>query len=188
MAQRSWADVIDILKSFVTIAATKAKDADGGLYSPEMGFRKHASESGARADICQIYVRLCPEDNLEQSPLLSRGWVFQERLLSSRFVHFGQTELEWEYNTMTTCECTNSHRGERFFPGSMLLKHERMGSGSSGHFHRWVDIVSRYSQLNLTFEKDTFPVLQGIASAIKQERGCQYFAGLWEDSLLKDLL
>ncbi|KAH7132718.1 heterokaryon incompatibility protein-domain-containing protein [Dactylonectria macrodidyma] len=29
-------------------------------------------------------------------PLLSRAWFFQERLLSSRVVHFGYTELSWE--------------------------------------------------------------------------------------------
>jgi hypothetical protein len=38
-------------------------------------------------------------------PLLSRGWVFQERLLSPRMLHFGPTELFWECYESNMCEC-----------------------------------------------------------------------------------
>lgn len=41
-------------------------------------------------------------------PLLSRGWVFQEILLSPRVIHFGRTELIWESATQTQCECSAS--------------------------------------------------------------------------------
>lgn len=39
------------------------------------------------------------------SPLLSRGWVFQERILSPRVLHFSKGELIWECGATTSCEC-----------------------------------------------------------------------------------
>jgi hypothetical protein len=38
-------------------------------------------------------------------PLMSRGWAFQERLLSRRLLHFCDSELVWECREITTCEC-----------------------------------------------------------------------------------
>ncbi|KAL6704426.1 hypothetical protein ACN47E_008278 [Coniothyrium glycines] len=38
-------------------------------------------------------------------PLLTRGWVFQERLLSTRILHLCSTELTWECREHTICEC-----------------------------------------------------------------------------------
>lgn len=35
-------------------------------------------------------------ENVEQSPLFKRGWVFQESVLSSRAVYFGAPQLFWE--------------------------------------------------------------------------------------------
>ena len=41
----------------------------------------------------------------KQLPLLSRGWVLQEWLLSRRILHFCSTELIWECRESSICEC-----------------------------------------------------------------------------------
>jgi hypothetical protein len=41
-------------------------------------------------------------------PLLARGWVYQERLLCPRVVHFIQTEIRWECRALKRCECRAS--------------------------------------------------------------------------------
>ena len=38
-------------------------------------------------------------------PLLTRGWAYQERLLSNRLVHFTKNELVWECRESMLCEC-----------------------------------------------------------------------------------
>jgi hypothetical protein len=38
-------------------------------------------------------------------PLQSRGWAFQERLLSQRILHICRDELIWECREMSACEC-----------------------------------------------------------------------------------
>jgi hypothetical protein len=39
-------------------------------------------------------------------PLLKRAWVFQERLLSPRLLHFSFGELIWECRHVSACECS----------------------------------------------------------------------------------
>lgn len=62
---------------------------------------------------CEIAVRksIAHWDTFGQSelhrrfPLMSRGWAFQERLLSRRILHFAEAELVWECRELSTCEC-----------------------------------------------------------------------------------
>ncbi|KAK0614349.1 heterokaryon incompatibility protein-domain-containing protein [Immersiella caudata] len=54
-------------------------------------------------------------------PLLSRGWVFQERLLCSKTVYFGQDRLLWE--------CCEEIVDEYYGPLTTM-------PGSKSHFHR----------------------------------------------------
>lgn len=62
---------------------------------------------------CEIAVRkpIVHWDVLGQSelharfPLMSRGWAFQERLLSRRVLHFSESELVWECRELSTCKC-----------------------------------------------------------------------------------
>ena len=53
----------------------------------------------------------------------------------------------------------------------------------------WQHVVEQYSRLNLSFETDIFPALSGVARFFQKCQGpSRYFAGLWEQSLLHDLL
>jgi len=53
---------------------------------------------------------------------------------------------------------------------------------------RWPQILSRYCELSLTYDKDILPAFQGVARTFQAERKCAYYAGLWEDTLLHDLV
>jgi len=52
----------------------------------------------------------------------------------------------------------------------------------------WRNLVCYYTTLHLTFQTDTLTALQGIAKAMQLVRNCSYYAGLWEDTLVEDLL
>ncbi|KAI1777266.1 heterokaryon incompatibility protein-domain-containing protein [Hypoxylon cercidicola] len=41
---------------------------------------------------------------IENSPLVSRAWCFQERFLAPRTVHFAETQVFWECQEMNCCE------------------------------------------------------------------------------------
>lgn len=136
-------------------------------------------------------------------PLLSRGWVFQERLLCPRTVYYGQDRLIWE--------CCNGVEDEFYGPLATL-------SGSKVHFHRiitrltdfllggrelqrqtgsaeattgemqWASLIRDYRAGNLTKETDRGIAFAGIARAIQAKANVTYLAGLWKEFLEYDLL
>jgi hypothetical protein len=53
---------------------------------------------------------------------------------------------------------------------------------------RWHEIIKHYSRLDLTIESDLLPAIAGLAREAEGCRTGSYLAGLWEDSLIEDLL
>lgn len=107
--------------SLLTIAATSSPDSTTGCFSNyhQAGQREDfVLENGLR-DFLPVMVRpahrhwTLPTTSASQPywPLLSRGWVFQEILLSPRVIHIGRTELIWESATRAQCECGASITG-----------------------------------------------------------------------------
>lgn len=138
---------------------------------------------------------------LRQNPLFRRGWVFQERLLCRRMLHFAQDQIYWECSSHDSAEsedhtfkCESSPI--RLGPGSRspwrygslwsiderLLKSRRADA--------WFLIVSTYSALYLTYpDKDKFFALNGIAkrAASLRDSDDAYVAGMFRKSLLLQL-
>ncbi|KAF2180235.1 HET-domain-containing protein [Zopfia rhizophila CBS 207.26] len=52
----------------------------------------------------------------------------------------------------------------------------------------WRRLLSRYTALRMTYSRDIFPALSGLAKARKAGMGDQYITGMWRRSLLQDLL
>ncbi|KAF2968414.1 hypothetical protein GQX73_g5177 [Xylaria multiplex] len=193
----------------ITLAATKSGSGAEGCFSiasPEC--RAH----GLRCDDDEgvphsIYVRRNLHDDYNigpgNHPLLRRGWVFQERLLSHRVLHFGAQELYWECLETAACECSyisgsKEEESQRLSSISAYLLRHMLGkishaiklSSESPRIlkNRWQEIVEEYSYLDLTFEKDIFPALSGVVKQMQRVRDARYIAGLWEDNLIDDLL
>jgi hypothetical protein len=128
-----------------------------------------------------------------QFPLFKRAWVYQERLLAPRVLHFGRQELFWECLERVACECSGMF-GERYGTGqekflSKLTHQEALSKSDLKHIRRrWHAIVEEYSQLSLTKMRDKLPALSGIAEQIKSLRDGSYLAGLWSDTLVEDVL
>ncbi|KAH7152835.1 heterokaryon incompatibility protein-domain-containing protein [Dactylonectria macrodidyma] len=201
--------------AFITIAATKAKGHEEGLHhSEEIEMYMDcipASEIGHGINE-DVYVRLnydsqggikhwdipdFGESQDQEWPLLTRAWVFQERLLSPRMLHFAKKELVWECRTGTFCDC-----GRRLTDASKEMpdmEFRRLVSSQSiktsdvtpAQFRAlWYAIVERYSRLmgNLTHEGDVFPALSGLATRISGLLDDEYVAGLWWSNMVEGLL
>ena len=180
--------------SYLTLAATGSYSDDGGLF-----FRhpKATMPGISRTGIdYQIHARpVIDHMDDAQFPLFKRAWVFQERLLAPRVLHFGRQELFWECNEAVNCECGGIF-GERYGTGqekfmSKTTHQEALLKQDIKHLRRrWHAIVEEYSQLSLTRVRDRLPALSGIAKqmAAQGERRGKYLAGLWSDTLGPDLL
>ncbi|KAH0428833.1 het domain-containing protein [Colletotrichum camelliae] len=143
-------------------------------------------------------------------PLLSRGWVFQERLLCPRTVYYGQDRLIWEccngiedefYGALPTLSGSKVHfyriitRLTDFLRGGWKLQQQSDSPESSigetdttsGEM-QWAFLIRDYRAGNLTKESDRGIAFAGIARAIQAKTNVTYLAGLWKEFLEYDLL
>jgi hypothetical protein len=195
--------------SYLTLAATSSSDGSGGLFFTAEPPR-HLTTVVLNGDEFPVFsanqsyeyhisfydYRISAEEyrrRLRTHPLLTRGWVFQERMLSGRVLHFTRTELAWECCESSACECgyTRLRLSEKYwFPARHANAHIHVGP--------WHDYVKEYAKLCLTKEEDRLQALAGIARAVHKnniatdEHGhkldIKYYAGLWSCDLAQDLL
>ncbi|GKT45891.1 uncharacterized protein ColSpa_06072 [Colletotrichum spaethianum] len=133
-------------------------------------------------------------DEIEETPLMRRTWVFQERFLAPRVLHFGNRQLAWECNTLTALEMfpaglpsvlLSQSKSEVL---SALMKHKIPDKSDSRSFREaWNQVVSQYSRCNLTYKSDKLVAFSGVAKMVEARTGDEYLAGMWKSTLIYDL-
>ena len=97
-------------------------------------------------------------------PTASRGWCLQERILSTRILHYTKAEMIWECRDSMDCECGDLTGGS--------TRPQTDGRD-------WHKIVELYSKADLTKSSDKLPAISAMASAKASQDGSLYLAGLW---------
>jgi hypothetical protein len=123
-------------------------------------------------------------------PLVQRGWVFQERLLSPRILHFLPDRITWEceecpelseYRQIGHPEVWS--REKKHDPFS--LQPEELKSDTKD---AWQSVMGSYSQKQLTYpDKDKLVALGAIAETFKPHLG-DYAAGIFSSGMPLGLL
>jgi len=201
--------------AYITLFADCGRDDDHGFLCHRNPYPStHITFTAPDGGPVDIYLRKSSEDgtykatqfassqsDLETSHLSDRGWIFQERVLSRRILHFTQSKLYWECNEGTFGEdgYTVLKKGLREC-GQHDLRFCKLSYGSihssvalpPGDFaQQWVRLVQAYSTLNLTKADDKLPAMAGLAAALHSrasaDEGGRYFAGVWEKGLAQHL-
>lgn len=118
------------------------------------------------------------ETNNEDNRWLSRGWTFQEWMLSPRVLHI---------DTMTMWDCFDGYANElnRRYMGKPRLIRD---PGGFGRAVSWEFVVNEYTKRQVAHEEDRLPALAGLAARYAQATGHTYLAGMWLEDLPKSLL
>lgn len=193
--------------AWLTIAATGAIDGAQGLFLDRPGIGK-IQVSHEKAGSTTVVVRPVVdhsafanetgggEKDTTLLPLLKRGWVLQEQLLSTRVLHFTQQELFWECCAKASCKCSpEASGGIRSFPDHRFRSMKRLVNVSCDTYRDvdivdWYKLLAIYRQREFTYDKDMLPALSGIADGFQRavrDPG-RYLAGLWEKDLIRGLL
>ncbi|KAH6683422.1 hypothetical protein B0J14DRAFT_146766 [Halenospora varia] len=159
--------------AYFTIAATPAEDSSSGLFSEDERYPRESehpcfTHTDQENEIHPIYVRrACPrlhkhfahhteESSLDQPPLMTRTWAFQEQVLSTRILHFAYEELIWEYKARPRCECGELDNIVNNSPSKKVWSRNEFSHGT-----RWM-LVVRYVGLNIRYLSDCLPAFSGI--------------------------
>ncbi|KAJ2992635.1 hypothetical protein NUW58_g2099 [Xylaria curta] len=127
---------------------------------------------------------------VEEEFLYGRGWVLQERILAVRSVMFTRKQIFYRCAE----EFTSEIEGLRHFPvesrrGYSLFRDlSTAGVTKENCFELWRFVIRKYGLCALTVPGDKLIAIAGVARMFGNVRKSRYLAGLWEHTLLEDLL
>jgi hypothetical protein len=181
----------------LTISAMSARDGRGGCWIPrervfeipiddvqsaELVFRRVHKTPLEHASFLTEF----PDDVLEtQYPLATRKWALQERLLSQRIIHLTASELVWECQMRTSCECRILDDLDPGFSTHQRVREALRRPSQDRHelIYEWMKLLKSYSRGELTRETDALPAIAGLASKLYYKDLGEYFLGLWVEEL-----
>ena len=167
---------------------------------------KNLFKKGMKSVLPTIGVWVLLDDDLWRkeiinAPLSERAWVFQEYLLAKRTIHFGADQLFFECGRDKYCESYPNGLPPRlkyhadFFTHSRRMKqplviYEWEGKPETplGAFWNWGQMILTYTSLKLTDPWDKLWAICGVAQEYQKITKSRYVAGMWEDTLLSQLL
>jgi hypothetical protein len=174
----------------VTIAA--ASHAQSGILRARRGIMQSVEEEYelVNGTICNIVIqeRSLSYKKLESlvhdfGPLSKRGWAFQQNVLSTRTVHYTDSELVWDCCTETISQDGSTHERNEH---SILAYNMLNLQPNPGRL--WQDLVGNYTRRDLTYHSDRLPGIAGSAQIMQSRTGFQYIAGLWREAIILDVL
>ncbi|GAW25068.1 putative subtilisin-like serine protease [Rosellinia necatrix] len=123
---------------------------------------------------------------VNESNLSKRGWVFQERILARRLLHFTDRGLFLEDASGIK---TVAREGLICPPGASLIDNKLNVEDASHSPTQWYRLIERYSHCELTWDIDRLPAIAGLARAFGELTSCgRFLFGLWSESIHFGLL
>ena len=176
--------------AYVTIAATSASNGQMGLFrerdSQAVGSEPLHFEEAILKGQWRLLDRNQWPESIDEAVLNTRAWVVQERLLSSRIIHFGSDQVFWDCGSLAACELhphgvlnwSTSYSGGviNSQEASALMRNLRSDEQLLKY---WGRVVEMYSASHLTFQKDKIIALSGMVEHMQHILQDEFCAGLW---------
>ncbi|KEF63433.1 uncharacterized protein A1O9_01411 [Exophiala aquamarina CBS 119918] len=184
-------------EAVLTIVAASGEDAN----SPLPGVRLHSRPPQVAAAVSGVtWVTTPPmlQDLLRRSHYESRGWTFQERLLSRRCLYFSS---QWVY-----FECPSTIKAEAWlsdgfpvgrayeFPEAtshnplVHLLNEESSPASMRTFETYYSLVGMYQERSLSYATDILNAFSGVMTYFQELTGTTFACGLPESGFDRALL
>jgi hypothetical protein len=196
--------------SYCNISASDAEDGTHGLFRQRdpsklerIAFEVHCKGEDGRSASREFSVqdRDLWNDNVTDSIITKRGWVFQERLLARRVLHFTREQIFWECRHHSACEkypeglLEYSLFGANFKRLQDYTKYALKAATTELEpddlercYSMWACMIDAYTTTSLTQAGDKLVVISGIAQAMSTILHDEYCAGLWRENLEGQLL
>jgi hypothetical protein len=183
--------------AFLTIVAAAGDDSFAGLPGVESDSRNiqdnEAVVCGRKLSL--LGMSICSRDeylfSVGSSTWNSRGWTYQEKMLSKRLLIFAEDQVHFHCCAATYCEDThleNSNPNVSFeFEQEYYFREESKQHNGKSAFQQYCTYVIGFTNREFTFECDILNAFAGVAGLLERELG-GLFWGLPErcfgDSLL----
>ena len=175
-------------QGYLNISADWNADARDGLFNPRSPMRVQPLTMEL-PEIGQTIQLTVDErdmfDWVNTAPLSQRAWVFQERHLARRILHFTEREIFWECCSKAPYFASETfpNGAPRFYnKRNMLLKDSMITPmRSTSEIHElWGELCEMYSEKKLSKPTDRLVAISGLAKEFqKLLPNDVYFSGMW---------
>lgn len=194
--------------SACTVAASASSDETEGLFrsrNPE-SFKPgliRVPVTHSESQICQIFERDYWNLNISRGPLHKRGWVFQERHLSTSVLYFANDQILWECREGAKCEGFPEgipyYLSDKNLDYLWQLRERERETGKEADegneefkmpgeiYVLWRDLLKRFTDCSFTKVEEKLPAFAGIAKLFQEVTGDEYIAGLWRSRFFEGL-
>lgn len=131
------------------------------------------------------------------SPLETRGWVFQETLVSTASVYITDKGLVWDCCSQVCGQGSQplaarqwAHPSDHMTPKAMWADQKPIsrlepasGKKNLSVLRIWCEWVVMFSRRNLSNINDRLPAMAGLASRLQAASSATYAAGLWKEDI-----
>lgn len=178
------------------ISALAASDSSQGIFAERPAQRYPQTNTPIAFDEARNETLYLPVDELvfhkqfSTQPLLTRGWCFQERLLSPRALHWAANCLYWQCQSLTQAsEQDPEDKLPRFMP--VFTRDEPQIFRRDAEFaltSSWLRAVVEYMRTNFTYLTDRLIAIESLGTRLAEIHGVEYFAGVFSSELTQGLL
>lgn len=177
--------------SFCNIAATACSNGTESMLSRSES-PTVPLEIRIAADLYKVQEEFIMRDLVEDSPLCQRAWVCQERLLSSRNIHFGSNQLLWECDHHSLCETYPTEMPQQIHDMAWtrlnpVFYNPSEQTWKKDPFEVWGAVLAMYTKGQLTHQTDKLVAVSGVARKFNNLVQDQYLAGLWRRDFPRQL-
>ncbi|KAL2062594.1 hypothetical protein VTL71DRAFT_5666 [Oculimacula yallundae] len=193
--------------SALNISAGGADGCTKGCFATRNPLQRRPCILTGTATDGMVATRRCPDEWTRTSHTAPRGWVFQERMLAPRTLHYNRTTISWE------CICLDATEGrpdgdtwdwerdkryrrpKELFqtlmdsrPELLASKAARQDAYEERFGQAWSELVRDYASKILTQRADKLVALHGIVSILSENTHLRNFCGLWAQHISCELM
>ncbi|KAL7925629.1 HET domain-containing protein [Trichoderma austrokoningii] len=185
----------------ITLAATASIDGSIGFFPNLPEYDEPLEIQGvyhgqsyhliAETEIMHPYEVQPDSPLIQEFPLMTRGWVYQEQILSRRYVHFCTREVVWDCRSQAICQCESKYENThwdlfRTNASRSIMRNNVKNGIATKQRELWHDNIMSMMELQFTYITDRLPAIAGVASQFAQLFNTRYLAGLWEATFITD--
>lgn len=180
----------------LNISATEGRVREGLIFERRMLRTNPVRPSVTVPDTQDdVHLQVFPEKwslHTREGALNSRGWVFQERTLAPRIVHFTRDQVFWECRSLEASEVlpqgvsdqepVNLDKHIGLMPASVDVQKVKS---------KWYELLEAYTHTSLSFFDDRLLAISAVAKrfcAAMRLDPSDYLAGMWKIDLPQSML
>lgn len=171
--------------SVCTIAAESSHSVHSGCFMPRNVIQRVGlTWSNGHGEVFNAVSYRSDDINLK-----TRGWVFQERLLSPRTLSFSSRGIAWICRQVNADEINVSGLSEEGINWNKMISNVsaprlqpmKRPQALNTFLMAWYELAEEYTKLKLTKKTDILFAIHGIATKIARATRYNFYYGLWHN-------